>query len=114
MIVNTKPSNKIQKNIIKAGAISASAIIPAAYMTKLHIDMFKKEDKQNRAIMRNKMLGFFAGVGLSVFLVHKRLKINNISNQAGKIILAAISPFAGIELAKAINKELYPDKFKSM
>ncbi len=113
MIIDTKPLNKSSKRILTVGAIVATGVIPAVYMTRLHIDMFKKDDKQNRAIMRNKMLGFFSGVGLSVLLIHKRIKPsqNNLLIQSGKLLLAAIAPFAGLELAKRISKNLYPDKF---
>lgn len=120
MITKVRDSNNISKNAIKISAITASAVVPAAYMTQMHIDLFKKSDKPNRSMMRNKMLGFFSGVGLSALLVHKRVKLGNItivdsknriSNQAIKIIIAAIAPFAGLELAKRINKKLYPDKF---
>ena len=110
MIISPKPLNNASKRILKAGAITATCIIPAAYMTKLHVDMFKRDDKQNRAIMGNKMLGFFSGVALSVLLIHKRVKPsqNSFLLQTGKIILAGIAPFAGLELAKKINKKLYP------
>ena len=123
MKINDKPSNNLSRKILKAGAIAATAIIPAVYMTKFHVDMFKKDDEQNRAIMRNKMLGFFAGIGLSVLLVHKRVKIgsfvvldskNDAFKQVAKIILAGIAPFAGLEIAKIINKKLYPEKFKGV
>ena len=123
MIVETKPLSNVSKKMLKAGAITATAIIPAAYMTKFHVDMFKKDDKQNRTIMKNKMIGFFAGIGLSVLLVHRRVKVgnfialdskNNVFKQASKVILAGIAPFAGLEIAKAINKKLYPDKVKKV
>ena len=70
--------------------------------------------------MQNKMVGFFAGIGLSALLIHRRIKFgkfialdskNNTFYQSGKFVLAAISPFAGLEIAKIINKKLYPDKF---
>lgn len=123
MTLEIKPLNNISKKMLLGGAIATAAVIPAAYMTKLHIDMFKKDDGQNRKIMRNKMLGFFAGIGLSVMLVHKRLKIGNFTildsknspfKQTVKIILAGIAPFAGLEVAKKINKKLYPDKYKGV
>jgi len=69
------------------------------------------------------MLGFFTGIGLSALLIHRRVKIgnfialdskNNIFYQASKIVLAAIAPFAGLEVAEIINKKLYPDKFKGV
>ena len=122
MITKVEPLNTSRK-MLKVGAIAASAIIPAAYMTKLHVDMFKKDDKQNRVMMGNRMLGFFTGIGLSALLIHRRVKIgnfialdskNNIFYQASKIVLAAIAPFAGLEVAEIINKKLYPDKFKGV
>lgn len=114
MIISIKHSNNISTKILKLGAITATCIIPVVYMTKLHVDMFRKDDKQNRAMMTNKMLGFFAGIGLSVLLIHKRIKppYNNLFIQLGKITLAAIAPFAGLELAKKVNKNFYPEKFK--
>jgi len=123
MITKVEPLNSTSRKMLKVGAIAVAAVIPAAYMTKLHVDMFKKGDEQNRAIMRNKMLGFFTGIGLSVLLVHKRVKIgnfvvldskNDVLKQAVKIILAGIAPFTGLEVAKRINKKIYPDKFKGI
>ena len=123
MIVETKPLNNTSKKLLKVGAIAATAIIPAAYMTKFHVDMFKKDDKQNRAIMKNKMIGFFSGIGLSILLVHRRVKIGNFTmldsknsffKQAAKIIAAGIAPFAGLEIAKVINNKLYPNKTKGV
>lgn len=111
--MNIKGVSKTQRKILKTSAIVATAIIPAAYMTKFHVDMFSKEDTKNRKILRNKMLGFFAGIGASVLLVHKNIKLgkNVILNknpkptvQALRIILAGIAPFAGLEISKFINK----------
>ena len=113
MIINTKSSNNISKRMLIVGAVVATGVIPAVYMTKLHVDMFKKDDKQNRAMMTNKMLGFFGGIALSALLIHKRIKPsqNNLLMQSGKILLATVAPFGGLEIAKKINKNLYPDKF---
>lgn len=119
MIVKAKSSNNTSRYLLKAGAVSASVIIPAVYMTKFHMDMFEKDDKQNRAIMRNKMIGFLAGTSLSAMLVHKMIRIGNVrifdsknNNviQALKIGLAAAAPFVGLETAKKINKAIYPQK----
>ena len=123
MITKVESLNSTSRKMLKVGAIVATAIIPAAYMTQLHVDMFKKEDKQNRAIMRNKMLGFFVGIGLSVLLVHKRVKIgqstvldskSNTFKNAAKMIAAGIVPFAGLKIAKIVNEKLYPEKFKGV
>lgn len=113
-------NSNLSKRIIKTAGVAAAGVIPAVYMTRLHMDLFKKEDKQNRAIMRNKMVGFFSGIGLSIMLAHKKLALgnfviikptNNVFYQTGKIALAVLSPFAGLSLAKMINKKLYPDNF---
>ena len=116
--MQVKPNTS--KNIIKIGGVAAAGLIPAVYMTKLHMDMFKKEDKENRAIMRNKMIGFFSGIGLAVMLAHKSIRVGNVNivksdngnfSQAIKLMAAIVAPFAGLFAAKVINKELYPDKF---
>lgn len=121
MTTKVTPLSNTSKKILKAGSIAAAAVVPAVYMTKLHVDMFKKDDTQNRSIMRNKMLGFFTGIGLSVLLVHKRVKIGNfvaldsknkVFRQSAKIALAAVAPFVGLKIVKVVNKSLYPDKFK--
>jgi hypothetical protein len=106
-------NTKISRKIFNVAAITASCIIPAGYMTKFHIDMFKKDDKSNRTMMQNKMLGFFAGLALSIMLIHRNKK-NGILIRASKILLAGVAPFAGLEIAKKINRKLYPDKFKSV
>ena len=116
MKISNKISNETTRKIIKGSAIAASTVVPAAYMTKFHIDLYNKNDKKRRARMANKMIGFFSGVGLSALLVHKNTKIakaisvskKKTLNDAVRIGIAFVAPFFGLEAAKKINRMIYP------
>ena len=109
----TKVSNTTN-TILKTAGIAACCVVPAAYMTKFHMDLYNKNDTKNRVRIRNKMIGFLGGVGISSLLIHKRIKIgsrvflnsvNKPVKHTFKIIGALIAPFVGLEGAKWINKK---------
>lgn len=97
------------KKTLKVAAATATFVLPAAYMTKRHVDMYDKNDKLNRQKMFNKMIGFLGGVGASILLIHSKTAQKDTLMHAGKILLAAVLPFVGLFGAKAINKNLGQD-----
>lgn len=97
------------KKMLRTALVTAAFVVPAAYVTYKHVDMYAKDDKKNRAKMLNKMLGFFAGVAVSVGLAHQKFKSSENKNlkEAAKILGVLAAPFVGLGVAKQVNNEFY-------
>lgn len=101
---------KTNRQIFKTVAIAGTIVAPAAYITKKHVDFYPKSQPQRRASMRNRMIGFFAGMLPGLYMVHKAARSNlkhtkNMAFGVGGAVLTAVGSWAGIEVGKAISKK---------
>jgi len=98
-----------EKKTVNTVLMGAAFVVPAVFVTQKHVDMYSKNDKENRGKMRNKMLGFFVGVGVSVALAHQKIKSSENKNlkEAAKILGVFAAPFLGLEVSKQINNQFY-------
>ncbi|MEW5821029.1 MAG: hypothetical protein AB1782_12630 [Cyanobacteriota bacterium] len=98
--------------VFKYGAVAATIGAPAAYMIHFHDKFYS--DMEDRKKMLNKQLGFWGGMSAGVLLVHRNFKKHwkNKPILAATLAFMAAAPYAGVKLAKLINKKMFPAKEK--
>lgn len=108
--LNILGSSLGKKNkMTKTALLGAAFVAPAAYISIKHVEMYPENDTKNRAKMRNKMFGFFAGVAVSVILAHQKFKVSEHKTlkETAKIIGVLAAPFLGLGVAKQANNQFY-------
>lgn len=101
---------KTNRQIFKTAAIAGTCIVPAVYITKKHMDFYPKEQHAQRASMRNRMIGFFAGMVPGLLMVHKAAKSNlkqtkNMVLGIGGAVASAVGAKVGLEIARSLSKK---------
>lgn len=96
------------KQIFKYAAGAASIGAPALYMIHFHDKLYT--DPKDRKRMLNTQLGFWGGMAAGVAVIHRtfRKHRNNSPLMIASIAFMACSSYAGVKIAKVINKALFP------
>lgn len=89
-----------------AGAVSIGA--PAVYMIHFHDKFYT--DPTDRKRMLNKQLGFWGGMAAGVAAIHNSFRKHrkNTPLMIASIAFMACSSYAGVKIAKAVNKAFFP------